>query len=250
MDEAAVATLVREGAKHNELALLDAGVAAAPGKAAPLVARGLWLGRQGRWKEAARDLVEACKLEPADHYPWFLSATLLAHLADEEAYRSHRRKMLQQFSETRDAVIAERIAKVSLLLPAEGEDLKRAVGLAERARTLSGLSVPVALAVGLAELRQGRFDAALDASRSAGDKAPRSSFLEVTSLVIEALALAGQGKKDRCAAILEKVRDRMTGWPREGKDDLGPAWTDMLICRLLLRQAETLLPSKGPRTGG
>ncbi|MFO0878225.1 MAG: protein kinase [Gemmataceae bacterium] len=243
-DAAAFATLLRDSEQEPELARLNAAVAAGPGQAAPLAARGFWLGRHSRWKESARDLVEACQHEPGNHYHWFLAAVLLASLDDEPVYSRHRAEMLRRFGDSRDGVIAERIAKVALLAPAKGDDLKRAVALAERAKIASGLSVPVTLAVALAELRQGHVDAARTLARSAGAQGNPGTYFAVTALAIEALALAEQGKPEASEAVLAKAESQMAGWPGVRRDDLGPAWADLLVGRILVREAAARLGAR------
>ena len=90
---------------------------------------------------------------------------------NEDAYRRNRTALLKRFGETRNAAIAERTARACLLLPAAGDELKQATGLADRAVEL-GKSSPdfryYAIAKALAEYRLDRFESAIDWGQKPG----------------------------------------------------------------------------------
>ena len=101
--------------------------------------------------------------DPADHDPWYGYAQLCAFLDQEEAYRRARKALLERFGDSPDHwTIAERDSLACLLLPASGEELRRAVALVDRAvrrRSESPLTLTDAYPQfmrGLAEYRQGR----------------------------------------------------------------------------------------------
>ena len=83
-------------------------------------ARALW----GRLLEAS----------PPDYDPWDGYAQLCAFLGNEEAYRWARKALLERPRDSTDHwAMAERDSLACLLLPASGEELRRAVALVDRA---------------------------------------------------------------------------------------------------------------------
>src|SRR5262249_3342453 len=107
-------------------------LAACPGQARLWAARGEARILRGAWRDAAADYARGLELDPSDRGTWYRLASLWAYLGDTEAYRRHRRRMLQRFAETDDRILAERTAKACLLLPADPWELERACRLAER----------------------------------------------------------------------------------------------------------------------
>jgi serine/threonine-protein kinase len=99
---------------------------------------------------------------PPDHASWYGYAQLCLFLGDEEGYRRHRTAMLDRFRDTvTEWYDAERISLACLLRPAAGDELRRAVDMADRAGVL-GPKPPnfdhayIQFVQGLAEYRQGR----------------------------------------------------------------------------------------------
>src|SRR5262249_29888177 len=95
--------------------------------------RAAWHVRDEDWQAAVTAYTRLLVLAPQEHPLWYHAAPLLLQSGDVEGYRRHRKEMLKRFGDTRDPVIAERTAKACLLLPADKEELKQIVGLAELA---------------------------------------------------------------------------------------------------------------------
>ena len=100
--------------------------------------------------------------DPPDHNSWYGYAQLCLYLGDEAAYRRARTSLLDRFGHTTGGwSVAERTALACLLLPASGDDLRRAVGWVDRAVS-AGPKPPhpdhayIQFVKGLAEYRQGR----------------------------------------------------------------------------------------------
>jgi serine/threonine-protein kinase len=120
------------------------------------------LAPRGALEEARAVWEQSLESSPPDYDPWDGYAALCAYLDNQEAYRRACKALLERFQEsTKHWTIPERTSLACLLLPASGEDLRRAVALADRAVAL-GPKYPhpdnafPQLVKGLAEYRQGR----------------------------------------------------------------------------------------------
>lgn len=216
-------------------------------------------GRLGRWEQAAENWTKAVELDPdsKDHWRWYVLAPILVELGQEDRYRRHCRQMLARFGDTQDAAIADRTAKVCLLIPAPPEDLRLPIQLAGRAVELEGTSQLAGwylMTRGLAEYRDGRFSEALHMCRQSRQLSePRKATdCAVPALLIEAMALCRLGQSDEARRSLHAAQDIMERDPRSSEQgDLGWGFHDWLICRILRREAEALLAqeeaSRAPR---
>jgi eukaryotic-like serine/threonine-protein kinase len=112
--------------------------------------------------EEARALWEkALEASPPDYDPWDGYAPLCAFLGKEGAYRRARKALLERVRDSTDPwVWAEHDGLACLLLPASGEELRRAAALADRAVAAGPKFFPAnaypLFIKGLAEYRQGR----------------------------------------------------------------------------------------------
>ena len=101
-------------------------------------------------------------IDQSDHWTWYRLAPLWTYLGDHEAYRRHCRGMLERFAATDDPIVAERTARVCLLMPADGWELERAFDLAGRGNMNgSHYDCYADLGRGLAEYRRGRWREAI-----------------------------------------------------------------------------------------
>jgi tetratricopeptide (TPR) repeat protein len=202
---------------------------------------------QGDWTRVAADYVRLLKLRPEDHTLWYWAGTVLAELGDGPAYRKHRRAMLRRFGMTKDPMIAERTAKVGLLLPAEADELKRLAVLAERAVTNGGDRGELPyfhLARGLAEYRRGKHDAAARWLRKASAQSDSWNLAVPVHLILAMIqqqrGKAREAKESLARAVALFEREA----PRPGSPDYANAWHDRLICGVLRREAEALIGGK------
>src|SRR5208282_4394847 len=140
------------------------------GMGALLQARGTLCAQLAQWSLAAGDLTKAIALNPDENLNWFQLAPLLLETGDTAGYLKHCHAMLARFGTMNDPNIAQRTAKVCLLLPLDGADLAAAAKLAETAVTL-GKDDPLAayyqFAKGLAEYRQANFAQAVEWTQKA-----------------------------------------------------------------------------------
>ena len=135
----------------------------------------------GRLEEARAAWEQALASNPPDHDAWFGYAELCLFLNNEDAYRRNRKALLDRFAKTTNPAIAEpHRSAPCLLLPAEGEELRQATALADRAVERGKNSNDFrfyAVAKALAEYRRDRFE-----SRNrigAGSPGPETRHLRI-----------------------------------------------------------------------
>ena len=200
--------------------------------------------RLARWDLAAETMATLLERDPGDHWNWCISAALRARAGDAGRYRRLSRRMLDRFRDTDNPEIAERTAKYSLL-PLPGPEQEDAARLAER--TVAGATEPLrrwaGAAKGLADYRRGRFAdavAAIEKDHSADDG--REWNLQVMAGSVRAMALMRLGRREEARAALEKASGLYrSNVPQAIALDPGAFWTDLLICEVLLREAEVLV---------
>jgi serine/threonine-protein kinase len=177
-----------------------------------------FLVRLGRLEEARIAWKSALRADPLEHEAWYGYAELCAFVGDEDEYRRVRRALLERFGATKSLFIAERAARACLLKPATGEELRKAVALAERAVERGPgdqWAHPYFVFVrGLAKYRQGDFDRAISAMRgdAAGVLGPSPRL--VISMALEQKGEATLARKTLASAVLShdwtanEVRDQ------------------------------------------
>ena len=201
--------------------------------------------RLARWDLAADTMATLLEQQPDDHWNWCISAALRARAGDAGLYRRFCRRMLDRFQDTDNLDIAERTAKYCLLLPLPGPEQEDAARLAER--TVAGATGPLrcwaGAAEGLADYRRGRFAdaiAAIEVDHSVDDG--REWNFQVMAGSVRALALMRLGRREEARAALEKASGQYrSNVPQAIALDPGRFWTDLLICEVLLREAEVLV---------
>jgi tetratricopeptide (TPR) repeat protein len=200
---------------------------------------------RGQWPGAAAELARVLELAPHDHYAWYQTGAVLAYLNDRAAYDRYRQALLRRFGDTPVPTIAERTAKVGLLLPAGAEDGERLEGLALLAVSRgagSGLLPFYHLAHGLAAYRLKKPHTAETAVRKAlaGRAAPWN--LAVPAYLVLAMSQQQRGQTREAGESLARARQLFEEQaPRPGSEAFAGSWNDWLMCRVLLREAEALL---------
>ena len=101
------------------------------------------LAPRGRLEEARVDWEKLLEGKPTDHQSWYGYAQLCLFLGNERAYKVARKAILDQFGNNADDwFIAERTSLACLLLPLDGDDLRRTVEMVERAEA-AGPNPPI-----------------------------------------------------------------------------------------------------------
>jgi tetratricopeptide (TPR) repeat protein len=191
--------------------------------------------RQGRLEDAQaawRTLLEG---NPLDHNAWFGYAELCLFLGREDEYRRARRDLIARFFITNNPYFAERTGRACLLMPATGEELRRAVALTRRAAAFDPSSDPpnfpwFLLARGLAEYRESRFDEAIATMRGDASRVGGPVARLVLAMALHRDGQSAEARNTLAAAILSY------DW-RETQARDHNAW----ICHLLRREAEALI---------
>ncbi len=196
--------------------------------------------RQGRMEEARVAWQTTLEDNPLDHNAWFGYAELCLFLGRDDEYRRARRDLLARFFITGNPYFAERTGRACLLLPATGDELRRAVALTRRAAACDLSShasdYPWFLfARGLAEYRQGRFDQAIATMRGEASRVDGPMARLVLAMALHQDGQLAQARKTLAAAILSY------DW-RQTQACNHSAW----ICHLLRREAEGLVLPKLP----
>jgi len=235
--------------------VLTPGFVAQPQAVALLRARGAFLARRGRWKDAAADFSRVIEFDPADHRDHHWLAPLLVQGGDREAYRRHCAQALACFGRTQDPIVAERMTKDCLMLPLAGADLDAVAQWAETAVTkgkgdrYSAYLAFFEFAKGLAEYRQGHFASAVDwtrkvvASTGTGDAEAQAYF-------VLAMALHQSGQAQESRAALAKGTDFVeTKMPKLESGDIGDAWIDWIVARTLMSEAKGLIEGRPAAAG-
>jgi serine/threonine-protein kinase len=146
--------------------------------------------------------------------------------------------LLARFGGSTAPLVAERVGRACLLLPAADDELRRAADLIDHAlaadpKTYGWARPNFLFARGLAEYRRDRFDAAA-ATLSGPARATRAGLRQAPGLV---LAMARHRRGDREGARQALAAAVLTYDWGAAKADNQDAW----ICRVLRREAEALI---------
>jgi WD40 repeat protein len=201
--------------------------------------------RRARWQEAADVFARLLERQPARNRNWVILAPLLVQVGDHDGYRRHCQRMLSRFGDTQSPMIAERTSKASLILPDSLATSKLPFELASRAvsqgpnhRFLNFFE----LAHGIACYRMGEYQSALEILERLRARDLRDPYLVVTTDLF--LAMTNQ-KRNEPALAQKYLRRAAEVWdqrlPRRDSNDLGPGWSDWLICEIVRQEAEELL---------
>ena len=195
------------------------------------------LAPRGKLEEARTAWEKTLAGDPANHVPWYGYAQLCAFLNRDDAYRQARRALLERFGDSPGHwAIAERDSLACLLLPASGDELRRAVALADRAVAAGPKSPHLDSAypqfvMGLAEYRQGRYAQAVPLLRESAALLPNRAG---PGLVL-AMAQFQSGSPKEARQTLASAM-RAYNWKAAQADHV-TAW----VSHVLRREAEALI---------
>jgi eukaryotic-like serine/threonine-protein kinase len=163
--------------------------------------------RQGRLEEARVTWQAALAGNPLDHDAWFGYAELCLFLGREDEYRRARRDLLARFCITDDSYVAERTGRACLLLPATGDELRKAVALTRRAAASDpsaySLVYPWFLSArGLAEYREGKIDWAIATMRGDASRLDRPIARLVLAMALHRDGHLAESRRTLATAIL------------------------------------------------
>ena len=205
--------------------------------------------RRAQWPEAIVAMTRLIESDPAEHATRYHIATLFVEAGDLTGYDRQRRALLDRYSSTESPQVAERTAKACLLLPGPPDVIRRAAGLAglamDHRAEARGILPYFLLVSGLAEYRLEHLAAAEGRLRESLATGSRSWNLLVPAHLVLAMTLQKQGRRGEALAhwtAALTIFDRDAPKLDQINDD---AWHDVLICRALRREAESLLFDAG-----
>jgi eukaryotic-like serine/threonine-protein kinase len=201
--------------------------------------RGFLLGR-GRMDDMRVAWQAALAANPPDHDAWYGYAELCLFLGHVDEYHHVRKALLDKFGTTKDPQIAERVGRACLLLPAEGNELRRAGALADLAATADsvkdqGLFPYFQFVKGLADYRQGRYEQAIKVLQGAPSRLPGPS-----PLLVLAMALHRNGQTEEARKTLAVALQKPAWRVKQIRDQ------DDCIMHVLRREAESLILPASP----
>ncbi|HXJ60719.1 MAG TPA: tetratricopeptide repeat protein [Verrucomicrobiae bacterium] len=203
--------------------------------------------RQGQWKEAETNFARAIELEPGHHQPYPFLGLVLVQNTNLAAYREHCRRSVERFKTTANPVIAERIAKLCLILPGSGADLETVAKLADTAANVGTNHEWIGwfnFSKGLAEYRQGHFANAIEWAQKALAKAGEDLSRDVVTYIVLAMAQHQLKQTDESRANLAKgLQLADAKLPKLITGDLGDGWDDVVLAWTLMREAKLLVES-------
>ncbi len=218
-----------------------------PSNVALLTARGRFYARAGLFADAAADFMTVARLAPDDHLSWHQGVPLLLQAGNIDGYRHWRTVELQQFSGAADKDVGHRVAKDALMIPAEGEDLKRAVDLADRALAADGSSWGAAQTKGMAEYRSGHFEEAIPFLKKCCQLTHEARFASVAEFFL-AMSYERSGDHQQGLAALERGQKSLAELPISGENDENFGNSDWILAHLASREAEEVVNQPVPTT--
>jgi serine/threonine protein kinase len=204
--------------------------------------------RRGQWQRAITNFARSVEVDPTNHFGYQYLAPLYVHAGDLNAYSDLRRQMLGEFGTNSDPIVAERMAKASMILPPPAADLET---LAKMADVAIGAG-PTAkdwpyyeMVKGMAEYRQGHFDPAVDWLQKVV-AAGGVRFRQVQAYALLAMAQYQQGKSDESRTNLALARTVA----RKDQSSSEDSWHDWITARALLSEADALVPKDPKKPDG
>jgi tetratricopeptide (TPR) repeat protein len=201
------------------------------------------LARRGKWTEAMGPTSRFLETQPDDHLGYYFAALLLVQNGERAAYEELCAKITARFAGATNPIIADRMARASLLLPRAGADQKVPGALAVFAATSADNDPDqhfFECGMALAEYRQRHWDGAIDWAEKAARS--RSPYFRAQAYAIQAMVQCSLKQTDAARATLAKcveVVDKEL--PNVKKTELGPNWRDWVIVHALLREAKSMI---------
>ena len=204
--------------------------------------------RRGDWTAAIRNFNRSTIADPTNHIAYHNLAPLLVQAKDMDGYRALCARALNQFAETKDPVVAERIAKDCLMFPPPNDNLERIGKMADTAIAAGPTNSAwpyFQFVKALAEYRLGHDEAAAD---WLGKVVLRAGVPARDAEVQATLAMAqfrsGQTNAAH-AALAEGIKIVETKLNKSERID----WNDQIIAKVLLSEAHTLVLGSPPPAG-
>jgi serine/threonine protein kinase/tetratricopeptide (TPR) repeat protein len=239
-----------------------------PGDGRVWIARGMVYARRGEWARAKDDYGRAIELNPDEHQFWYRYGFLCLQSADAVGFGkvcANAARLSTAFDS------AHRMALVCLLGTRAPADVTPYRQLASRAfgserwvwsvfnpdgwGDLCMFAAPgeapfggdiadvwFRVTQGLAHYRGLQMEQTIQRLKCAANESG-STWAHATRLVL-AMGLRMAGRSDEARQLVNiTTADMDKTMPKEGKDDLGGAWHDWILCQILRREAESVFLS-------
>lgn len=206
--------------------------------------------RLREWNSADGMLHAAIGHNPDQVSAWIRRSPLLLHLNNPDAYRLHRSRMLARFGNTTNPVVAEQVARNSLLLPVSSADemvildrLGEQVAKEDAEGTTGRYRE---LAKGLIGYRKGDFSEAERWLRKAQEGVDLEAedenilFLTAQANLIMAMTQYRLDQVEEAKSTLTQAESLPVAKPEY---DYGERWHERLIVQILIREARELIGS-------
>lgn len=226
---------------------------------------GEWNALRGEWNAAKKryqSLLRANRFENIDSASLDLvaAAASIVKSGDTAGYELLRQGIVASARDTVDPMIADRVLKSSLLVPASKERLEELLPFARvaesRAQRQGDTSIGVDFAwrgqtLALWKYRAGRYQEALDWVQKvlAAGESPLSR--SSSARVIRAMALHELKRTDESRTELARAREVIQTKfekPLRAYDPDGGFWFDWVISEILLNEASSLIAGSSPRS--
>jgi hypothetical protein len=226
---------------------------------------GDWHATRTHWREAADRFAVLLQINQPDDWDtatldYLRYGPVLLEAADLPEYERFRHLAITHYANTANALPAERVIKISLLIPADNSSLQSLQPLAKLASaSLGGTNkVEVSLAawrafsLALLEYREGNYSAAVAWCERALEYQNSNPSRNANITLVLAMAHAQLSRKDQARAELEQARELIESRFKKGLQVGGGAegfWFDWVFARVLLREATTLIEKTAAAAG-
>ena len=219
---------------------------------------GDWHASQVRWKQAADRFAVLLQINQPEDWDtatldYLRYGTVLVELGDLAGYKRFRQSAIAHYASTTNPLPAERVVKISLLMPADGKLAGSLQPLAElAAQSLKGggqnmdasLGAWRSFSLALMEYRRGSFaEAVAWCDRSLNFQNSNASRSANVRLVL-AMSHYRLGQTDRARSELKQseqaIEDQFKKGPQVGNGADG-FWFDWLFAQVLLHEASSLI---------
>jgi eukaryotic-like serine/threonine-protein kinase len=183
--------------------------------------------------------------QPGDLVLSLRFAALDAWFGREKELAATSSRILEFARNTKDAITAERAAKICSLRPSDERTEEVALGLARRAVELGkahGFLPYFQMALGMAEYRSGHWVLAEQAFAAARETGKGNPHVEGPAAFYSAMSLFRQGKPELARQLAASAAAKMKPFPKDEQDPLaGDHSADDLIVWLAHKEAMALL---------
>lgn len=207
----------------------------------------------GRWAEAEAALLRFQDLEPGNHWGPYQVAPLLLQRGDVDGYRRIATAMVTRFGNRKNWSIGEKVVRTALLRPGEITDFAALgvildEGAKDGATRAEGEAKTALIWIRIARAhvayRSGDFAGAIHQVTAAGPPMDGPSAQGAEAQIVLAMARQQIGDPAAAREAFAKARtimDRKVARPELGWLYENTEWHQWVRCRLLLREAESLI---------